>query len=97
MTGTSRHPSAGDEGRVPRLSQRGANMFKSDSFARHISRADWHYGLAILSAAMALAIMQSLEPYTTLRTPLFYAAILIPLSSRCGLVVCNNRLWRIGC
>ncbi|MGA9770662.1 MAG: PAS domain S-box protein [Blastocatellia bacterium] len=52
-------------------------MFKSDSFARRIPQAVWHYGLAVTSVAVALVITQSLEPYTTLRTPLFYAAILI--------------------
>jgi hypothetical protein len=73
-------------------------MFKSDSFTRHISQAVWRYGLAILSAAMAIAITQALEPYTTLRMPLFYAVILIPLSSRCRLVVCENRLLNTrGC
>jgi two-component system sensor kinase FixL len=34
------------------------------------------YGLCVLSVAIALAITQLLEPYTTLRTPLFYIAII---------------------
>ena len=37
----------------------------------------WHYGLAIGSVAIALGITQWLERYTTLRTPVFYAAILM--------------------
>src|SRR4051812_46138239 len=77
MIGSSPHPSADDEGRAPRLSQRGASMFKSDAFSRWVPRVIWHYGLAVASVAMALAVTQSLERYTTLRTPLFYAAILI--------------------
>ena len=52
-------------------------MFKSDSFTRRAPPAVWRYGLAIVSVAIALGITLSLEPYTTLRTPFFYAAILI--------------------
>jgi hypothetical protein len=52
-------------------------MFKSDSFTRRAPPAVWRYGLAIVSVAMALGITLSLEPYTTLRTPFLYAAILI--------------------
>jgi Signal transduction histidine kinase regulating C4-dicarboxylate transport system len=52
-------------------------MFKSDAFSRRVPRIIWHYGLAAASVAMALAVTQSLERYTTLRTPLFFAAILI--------------------
>src|SRR5262249_16249098 len=60
-----------------RRSRRDASMFGPNSFSRRLSRAVWHYGLAIVSTAMAFAITRSLEPYTTLRTPLFYGAILI--------------------
>jgi C4-dicarboxylate-specific signal transduction histidine kinase len=52
-------------------------MFKQDAFSRWVPRVIWHYGLAVASVAMALAVTQSLERYTTLRTPLFFAAILI--------------------
>jgi C4-dicarboxylate-specific signal transduction histidine kinase len=52
-------------------------MFKPDAFSRRVPRVVWHYGLAVASVAMALAVTQSLERYTTLRTPLFFAAILI--------------------
>jgi C4-dicarboxylate-specific signal transduction histidine kinase len=52
-------------------------MVKAEAFARGVPQAVWQYGLAVTSVAMALAITQALEPYTTLRTPLFYAAILI--------------------
>jgi C4-dicarboxylate-specific signal transduction histidine kinase len=52
-------------------------MFKSDAFSRRVPRVIWHYGLAVASVAMALAVTQSLERYTTLRTPLFFAAIMI--------------------
>jgi len=52
-------------------------MFKSDSLVNRIPQAVSHYGLAIVSVVMALGITLSLEPYNTLRTPWFYAAILI--------------------
>jgi signal transduction histidine kinase len=52
-------------------------MFKSDSLVNRIPQAVSHYGLAIVSVVIALGITLSLEPYNTLRTPWFYAAILI--------------------
>ena len=52
-------------------------MLKLDSLARRVPRAFWQYGLAIISVAVALSITNSLERYTTLRTPLFYMAIII--------------------
>jgi two-component system sensor kinase FixL len=50
---------------------------KLDSLAQRVPRAVWQYGFALLSVTMALAITNSLERYTTLRTPLFYIAIII--------------------
>ncbi|HEY2922192.1 MAG TPA: ATP-binding protein [Candidatus Binatia bacterium] len=52
-------------------------MLKVESWARRVSRVVWPYGLAVLSVAVALGITNSLERYTTLRTPLFYIAIII--------------------
>ncbi len=52
-------------------------MFKSDSSVPGVSQAISRYGLAIASVATALGVTLCLEPYTTLRTPLLYAAILI--------------------
>ena len=52
-------------------------MLKVGSWAERIFRAVWQYGLAVLSVAVALGITNSLERYTTLRTPLFYIAIII--------------------
>jgi len=51
-------------------------MLKVDSFAQRIPSAIWQYALAMVSVAVALAITDWLEPYTTLRTPLFYIAII---------------------
>ena len=52
-------------------------MLKLDSLAQRVPRAVWQYGLAVVSVAVALGITNSLERYTTLRTPLFYIAIII--------------------
>ena len=52
-------------------------MLKAESWARRVSRVVWQYGLAVMSVAVALGISNSLERYTTLRTPLFYIAIII--------------------
>jgi two-component system, LuxR family, sensor kinase FixL len=52
-------------------------VLKVQSWAQRVSRAVWQYGLAVLSVAVALGITNSLERYTTLRTPLFYIAIII--------------------
>jgi PAS domain S-box-containing protein len=52
-------------------------MLKLDSLAPRVPRAVWQYGLAVVSVAVALSITNSLEPYTTLRTPIFYIAIII--------------------
>ena len=51
-------------------------MFKVDSLAHRVRSAVWQYGLAVVSVAVALVITNSLEPYTTLRTPLFYIVII---------------------
>jgi two-component system sensor kinase FixL len=51
-------------------------MLKVDSFAQRVPPAIWQYALAVVSVAVALAITDALEPYTTLRTPLFYIAII---------------------
>jgi two-component system, LuxR family, sensor kinase FixL len=50
---------------------------KLDSLARRVPHAIWQYGFAVLSVAVALGITNSLERYTTLRTPIFYIAIII--------------------
>ena len=50
-------------------------MLKAESWARRVSRVVWQYGLAVMSVAVALGISNSLERYTTLRTPLFYIFI----------------------
>ena len=52
-------------------------MLKVESWARRVSRVVWQYGFAVLSVAVALGITNSLERYTTLRTPIFYIAIII--------------------
>jgi PAS domain S-box-containing protein len=52
-------------------------MLKIDSLARRVPHAVWRYGLSIVSVAVALGITNSLERYTTLRTPLFYIAIIV--------------------
>ena len=50
---------------------------KLDSLAQRISSAVWQYGFAILGVAVALGITNSLERHTTLRTPIFYIAVII--------------------
>ncbi len=50
---------------------------KLDSLTRRVLHAVWQYGFAVVSVAVALEITNSLERYTTLRTPLFYIAIII--------------------
>ena len=50
---------------------------KLDSLAQRIHRAVWQYGFAVLSVAVALGITSLLERRTTLRTPLFYIAVII--------------------
>src|SRR5262245_24312447 len=50
---------------------------KLDSLGDKVSRSIWQYGLAVLSVAVALGITRVLEPTTTLRTPLFYIAIIV--------------------
>ena len=52
-------------------------VLKVKSWAQRVSRAVWQYGLSVMSVAVALGITNSLERYTTLRTPLFYIAIII--------------------
>jgi len=50
---------------------------KSDSLTDKASRSVWQYGLAVVSVAVALGVTVLLEPTTTLRTPLFYIAIIV--------------------
>ncbi|MGH7871138.1 MAG: ATP-binding protein [Candidatus Binatia bacterium] len=50
---------------------------KLDSLIRRVPPAVCRYGFALLSVTAALGITNSLERYTTLRTPLFYIAIII--------------------
>src|SRR5262245_14761413 len=52
-------------------------MLKLDSLAQGVPRAVWQYGLAVVSVAVALGITSMLVHYTTLRTPLFYIAIIV--------------------
>lgn len=52
-------------------------MLKLDSVTQAVPRAVWQYGLAVMSVAVALGITSVLERYTTLRTPLFYIAIIV--------------------
>ena len=50
---------------------------KLDSLAQRIHRAVWQYGFAVLSVGLALGITSLLERRTTLRTPIFYIAVII--------------------
>jgi hypothetical protein len=52
-------------------------VVKLDPLAQGVPRAVWQYGLAVVSVAVALGITNALVRYTTLRTPLFYIAIII--------------------
>jgi PAS domain-containing protein len=52
-------------------------MLKLDSFAQRVAPAIWQYALAVVSVAVALGITDWLEPYTTLRTPFFFLAIIL--------------------
>src|ERR1700752_1329829 len=52
-------------------------MLKLGFLAQRVPRAVWQYGLAVVSVGGALGITGLLEPYTTLRTPLFYIAVII--------------------
>jgi len=52
-------------------------VLKLDSLAQGVPRAVWQYGLAMVSVAVALGITNVLEHYTSLRTPVFYIAIII--------------------
>ena len=54
----------------------GEGMPKLDFLAERVPPAIWQYALAVVSVAVALGITDWLEPYTTLRTPLFYIAII---------------------
>ena len=51
-------------------------MLKLDSLAQRVPSATWQYALAVVSVGVGLGITDWLEPYTTLRTPLFYIAII---------------------
>ena len=52
-------------------------MLKLDSLARRVPSAIWQYTLAGVSVAAALVVTNSLERYTTLRTPFFFLAIIL--------------------
>src|SRR5688572_13180138 len=52
-------------------------VLKLGFFAQRVRGAVWQYALAVVSVAVALGITNSLERYTTLRTPIFYIAIII--------------------
>jgi two-component system, LuxR family, sensor kinase FixL len=52
-------------------------VLKLGVFAQRVPGAVWRYGLAVVSVGVALGITDLLEPYTTLRTPLFYIAVII--------------------
>lgn len=52
-------------------------MLKSDSLVQRIPYTIWRYGIALLNVAVALGITHSIERYTTLRTPLFFMAIIL--------------------
>src|SRR4030095_10945712 len=54
----------------------GDGMSKLSSLAERVPHAGWQYGLAVVGVTVALGITDWLEPYTTLRTPLFYIAII---------------------
>src|SRR5215475_6467947 len=49
---------------------------KLASLTQRVSHPVWQYGLAVVSVALALGVTGLLEPTTTLRTPLFYIAII---------------------
>ena len=52
-------------------------MLKLDSLAQRVPSAIWQYALAVVSVGVALVMTNSLEPYTTLRTPFFFLAIIL--------------------
>jgi two-component system, LuxR family, sensor kinase FixL len=52
-------------------------MLKLDFLAQRVPLGIWQYALAVMSVAVALGITNFLEPYTTLRTPFFYIAIIL--------------------
>ena len=52
-------------------------MLKLDSLAERVFAVIWQYALAAVSVAAALVITNSLERYTTLRTPFFFLAIIL--------------------
>ena len=62
---------------IPEASDGGASVLKLDSLAQRVPHAVWQYGFALLSVAVALGITSLLERRTTLRTPLFYIAVII--------------------
>ena len=51
-------------------------MLKLDSLAQRVPSAIWQYALAVVSVGVALGMTNWLEPYTTLRTPFFFIAII---------------------
>ena len=53
----------------------GVDSLQLFSLAQRVPHNVWQYGLALASVALAWGITEALEPYTTLRTPLFYIAI----------------------
>jgi PAS domain S-box-containing protein len=52
-------------------------MLKLDSLAQRVSHSIWQYALAVVSVGVALVTTNSLERYTTLRTPFFFLAIIL--------------------
>lgn len=52
-------------------------MLKLDSLAERVFAVIWQYALAVVSVGAALVITNSLERYTTLRTPFFFLAIIL--------------------
>jgi two-component system sensor kinase FixL len=52
-------------------------MLKLDFLAQRVSHTIWQYVLAVVSVGVALVVTNSLERYTTLRTPFFFLAIIL--------------------
>ena len=82
-------------------------MLKLDSLAHRVPSAIWQYALAVVSVGVALVITNSLERYTTLRTPFFLSynsqrmvrqngagvACGRALHSRRRLLLCADSVW----
>jgi PAS domain-containing protein len=57
--------------------EKAQGMLKLNSLAERVPGVIWQYALAVVSVAAALVITNSLERYTTLRTPFFFLAIIL--------------------